>query len=234
MRERTGLELDATFPATKLGWVLDHVDGARAAAEDGRLAYGDVAAWLLHRLAGVHVTDAGNAGRSLLCPLGGLDWDDELLELFRVPRGAAAAGRRLGRGSTPRSRASAVRAAAGDQQASLFGLRCWTAGTAKVTLGTGAFVLAQAGDVAARAAGRHPARRARGGARAPPATRSRASSRPPARRSTGSPGSARCPRGPSSTHCSRAPRARASSACRPCRASAARTGTRASAERCSG
>ena len=86
MRERTGLELDATFPATKLSWVLDHVDGARAAAEDGRLAYGDVAAWLLHRLAGVHVTDAGNAGRSLLCPLGGRDWDDELLELFGVPR----------------------------------------------------------------------------------------------------------------------------------------------------
>jgi glycerol kinase len=145
VRERTGLELDATFPATKLRWVLDHVDGARAAAEDGRLAYGDVAAWLLHRLAGIHVTDAGNAGRSLLCPLGGLDWDAELLDLFGVPRAlmppvvdsdridAAIAG-------VP------VRAAAGDQQASLFGLRCWTAGTAKVTLGTGAFVLAQAGD----------------------------------------------------------------------------------------
>ena len=86
VRERTGLELDATFPATKLRWLLDHVDGARAAAEDGRLAYGDVASWLLHRLAGIHVTDAGNAGRSLLCPLGGLDWDDELLELFGVPR----------------------------------------------------------------------------------------------------------------------------------------------------
>ena len=147
VRERTGLELDATFPATKLGWVLDHVDGARAAAEDGRLAYGDVAAWLLHRLAGVHVTDAGNAGRSLLCPLGGLDWDAELLELFGVPRpllppvvdsdaiDATIAG-------------IPVRAAAGDQQASLFGLRCWTAGTAKVTLGTGAFVLAHAGQAA--------------------------------------------------------------------------------------
>ncbi len=147
VRERTGLELDATFPATKVSWVLDHVDGARAAAEDGRLAYGDVAAWLLHRLGGVHVTDAGNAGRSLLCPLGGLEWDDELLELFGVPPAllppivdsdridATIAG-------VP------VRAAAGDQQASLFGLRCWAAGSAKVTLGTGAFVLAQAGDAA--------------------------------------------------------------------------------------
>jgi glycerol kinase len=145
VRERTGLELDATFPATKLRWVLDHVDGARAAAEDGRLAYGDVAAWLLHRLGGIHVTDAGNAGRSLLCPLGGLDWDAELLELFGVPRALLPP-------VVDSDRIDAViadvpvRAAAGDQQASLFGLRCWTAGTAKVTLGTGAFVLAQAGD----------------------------------------------------------------------------------------
>jgi glycerol kinase len=145
VRERTGLELDATFPATKLRWVLDHVDGARAAAEDGHLAYGDVAAWLLHRLAGVHVTDAGNAGRSLLCPLGGLDWDTELLELFGVPRALLPP-------VVDSDRVDAViadvpvRAAAGDQQASLFGLRCWTAGTAKVTLGTGAFVLAHAGE----------------------------------------------------------------------------------------
>ena len=79
MRERTGLELDATFPATKLRWVLDQVGG-----ED--LAYGDVASWLLRRLGGVHVCDAGNAARSLLCPLGGTDWDDELLELFGIPR----------------------------------------------------------------------------------------------------------------------------------------------------
>ena len=137
VRERTGLELDATFPATKLRWLLDQVDGD--------LAYGDVASWLLARLGGVHVSDAGNAARSLLCPLGGGDWDDELLELFGIPRGllppivdsdaidAEIAG-------VP------VRAAVGDQQASLFGLRCWEPGTAKVTLGTGAFVLAQAGE----------------------------------------------------------------------------------------
>jgi glycerol kinase len=138
VRTRTGLELDATFPATKLRWVLDHVDGEE-------LAYGDVACWLLARLAGVHVCDAGNAARSLLCRLGGLDWDDELLALFGIPRellppiidsdmiDANIAG-------------VSVRAAVGDQQASLFGLRCWEPGTAKVTLGTGAFVLAQAGQ----------------------------------------------------------------------------------------
>jgi glycerol kinase len=155
VRGRTGLELDATFPATKLRWLLDHVDGARAAAEDGRLAYGDVASWLLHRLSGVHVTDAGNAGRSLLCPLGGLDWDDELLELFGVPRALfppvvdsdrieAAAAIGAAGAEVP------VRAAVGDQQASLFGLRCWEPGAAKVTLGTGAFVLAQAGHAPPR------------------------------------------------------------------------------------
>jgi glycerol kinase len=152
VRERTGLELDATFPATKLRWLLDEMTGGVAAnggpaagADDSRLAYGDVASWLLARLAGVHVTDAGNAARSLLCPLGGTDWDDELLTLFGIPRAllppivdsdaikAELAG-------VP------VRAAVGDQQASLFGLRCWEPGTAKVTLGTGAFVLAQAGE----------------------------------------------------------------------------------------
>jgi glycerol kinase len=144
VRERTGLELDATFPATKLRWVLDRVDGA-----DRDLAYGDVASWLLHRLGGIHVCDAGNAGRSLLCRLGGEDWDDELLELFGIPRAmlppiADSDGIEATLAGVP------VRAAAGDQQASLFGLRCWEPGAAKVTLGTGAFVLAQAGSAPPR------------------------------------------------------------------------------------
>ena len=137
VRERTGLELDATFPATKLRWVLDHVG-------PGDLAYSDVASWLLHRLGGVHVCDAGNAGRSLLCPLGGDDWDDELLELFGIPR-ALLPPIVDSDAIEATIEGMPVRAAAGDQQASLFGLRCWEPGTAKVTLGTGAFVLAQAG-----------------------------------------------------------------------------------------
>jgi glycerol kinase len=144
IRRRTGLQLDATFPATKLAWVLDHVTGARAAAGAGELAYGDVACWLTYRLTGEHVTDAGNAGRTLLCPLGGTDWDDELLELFGIPRAllpAIVASDELARARGDLR----VVAAAGDQQASLFGLRCWTPGTAKVTLGTGAFLLVQAG-----------------------------------------------------------------------------------------
>ena len=101
--------------------------------------------------------------------------------------------------STPSIDGIPVRAAAGDQQASLFGLRCWEPGTAKVTLGTGAFVLAQAGTHRPASAGRHPRLDAPGGAPAPPATRSRASSRPPPPRSTGSRASAPCRRPRSST-----------------------------------
>jgi glycerol kinase len=155
VRERSGLELDATFPATKLAWLLDHVPGARADAEAGRLAYGDVASWLLHRLAGIHVTDAGNAGRSLLCPLGGVEWDDALLDLFGVPRALLppivdSDGVSAPLDEHPPPGGLPVRAVVGDQQASLFGLRCWTTGSAKVTLGTGAFVLVHAGETAPR------------------------------------------------------------------------------------
>jgi glycerol kinase len=144
VRARTGLELDATFPATKLAWLLDHVPGARAAAEAGELAYGDVACWLLHRLTGVHLTDAGNAGRTLLCALGGTTWDDELLGRFGIPRAllpeiADSDAIAASCDGIP------IRAVAGDQQASLFGLRCWSPGEAKVTLGTGAFLLVNAG-----------------------------------------------------------------------------------------
>jgi glycerol kinase len=141
VRRRTGLELDPTFPATKLGWVLDHVPGARRAAEAGELAYGDVACWLTYKLTGEHVTDAGNAGRTLLCGLGGTDWDPELLDLFGIPRVMLPPIV-----ASDAVRAGPVRALAGDQQASLFGLRCWTPGAAKVTLGTGAFLLVHAGE----------------------------------------------------------------------------------------
>lgn len=153
VRARTGLELDATFPATKIGWVLDHVDGARAAAEAGELVYDDVAAWLVRHLTGVHACEVGNAGRTLLCRQGGEDWDDELLSLFGIPRAmlppivdsdalASLAPTSVDSGE-PR-----VAGVLGDQQASLFGLGCRREGMAKVTLGTGAFILAQAGAAA--------------------------------------------------------------------------------------
>lgn len=150
VRARTGLELDAIFPATKVGWVLDHVEGARAAAEAGELVYEDVAGWLIRHLAGIHACEVGNAGRTQLCPLGGDDWDDELLDLFGVPRAllppivdsdAIASLTQAPLIATDLLVAGVL----GDQQASLFGLGCRRPGMAKVTLGTGAFVLAQAG-----------------------------------------------------------------------------------------
>jgi len=142
------LELDATFPATKVAWVLDHVAGARAAAEAGELAYHDVGGWLVSHLAGVEACEVGNAGRTLLCPLGGRRWDDALLDLFEVPRPMLApivdsddiGGFGAGAGAE-----FPVTSVLGDQQASLFGLGCHGRGAAKVTLGTGAFILAQAG-----------------------------------------------------------------------------------------
>jgi glycerol kinase len=152
VRGRTGLELDATFPATKLRWVLEHVPGALAAAEAGELAYGDVGCWLVHQLGGggLHVSDAGNAGRSLLAGIGEPDWDDALLGLFGVPRALLPAivdsDGPFGVTSTAVLGAELpIVAVLGDQQASLLGQRCLARGQAKVTLGTGGFLLVQAG-----------------------------------------------------------------------------------------
>jgi glycerol kinase len=154
VRARTGLELDATFPATKIRWVLDHVPGALRAAEAGELAYGDVASWLVHSLGdgALHVSEAGNAGRTMLAALGEASWDGELLELFGVP--AALLPEIVDSDATLGSTAAAmvggelpIVGVLGDQQASLFGQRCFEAGQAKVTLGTGGFLLVQAGHV---------------------------------------------------------------------------------------
>jgi glycerol kinase len=150
VRERTGLPLDPTFPPTKLRSVLD---GLGSAADDpAALAYGDVASWLTFRLSGgaAHVSDVGNASRSSLVATATLDWDPELLRLFGIPAeilpgvvasdaGVASTAAAVLGGEAP------VRGVAGDQQASLFGHGAWDAGEAKVTLGTGAFLWANAG-----------------------------------------------------------------------------------------
>lgn len=154
VRARTGLELDPTFSATKLAWVLDHVAGARSRARAGELVFHDVAGWLIRSLTGAERCDVGNAGRTLLCGLGANDWDDELLTLFDVPRALmpaivdSDAIDAVGGSGLDGVR---IVAALGDQQASLFGLGCRSRGQAKVTLGTGAFLLVHAG-------GRPPAR----------------------------------------------------------------------------
>jgi glycerol kinase len=152
IRSRTGLELDPSFSATKLGWVLENVDGSRRAAEGGELAFGDVACWLIWRLSGgaTHVTEPSNASRSMLLDLGSLEWDPELLELFGIPGALLPDLRPTGSllaetdpgvvgGRAP------IAGALGDQQAALFGQQCWEPGMTKLTLGTGAFVWANAG-----------------------------------------------------------------------------------------
>jgi glycerol kinase len=153
VRERTGLELDPSFSATKLAWVLERRPELADAARDGRLCFGDVASWLLWRLSGgrVHVTEPSNASRSMLFDLRTLGWDDELLALFGIPRALLPEVRPTGSilAETDPAVLGArvpVAGALGDQQAALFGQECWVAGMAKVTLGTGAFLWMNAGS----------------------------------------------------------------------------------------
>jgi glycerol kinase len=152
IRERTGLELDPSFSATKLAWLLDSVDGARRAAEAGELAFGDVASWLIWQLSGgaVHVTEPSNASRSMLMNLKELSWDDELLAQFGVSTSLLPEIRPTGSilATTDPEVVGAdipIAGALGDQQAALFGQQCWSPGETKVTLGTGAFIWANAG-----------------------------------------------------------------------------------------
>ena len=153
MRQRTGLVIDAYFSGTKIAWILDHVDGARVKASQGRLAFGTIDTWLVWNLTGgrVHVTDVSNASRTMLFNIHTLGWDDELLRMLNVPAsllpevrassevyGRVAAG--LGLDGVP------IAGMAGDQQAALFGQMCVTPGMAKNTYGTGCFLLQNTGD----------------------------------------------------------------------------------------
>jgi glycerol kinase len=155
--ERTGLRLDPYFSATKIGWMLDHVPGARAKAEAGALAFGTVDSFLLWRLTGgaVHAIDATNASRTLLCDIRTARWDEELLRLFRVPAKLLPEIRDCAGdfGTTlPEllGGAIAIRGVAGDQQAALIGQGCFAPGTIKATYGTGGFVLLNIGAEATR------------------------------------------------------------------------------------
>jgi glycerol kinase len=146
LRERTGLMPSPYFSATKVRWLLDH-----AGRDPAELMFGTVDSWLVWRLTGgaEHLTDRTNASRTLLCGLASLEWDDELLELFGVPRevlprivpstGVVAEAALLG-ATVP------VAGIAGDQQAALAGQACFAPGDAKVTYGTGSFLLVHDGD----------------------------------------------------------------------------------------
>lgn len=150
--QRTGLIIDPYFSATKIGWLLDHIDGARAAAEAGRLAFGTVDTFLIWRLTGgrVHATDATNAARTLLYDISANRWDPELLDLFGIPASLLPEVRdcRADYGSTEPSllgAAIAIRGVAGDQQAATMGQACFRPGMAKSTYGTGCFALLNTG-----------------------------------------------------------------------------------------
>jgi glycerol kinase len=153
VRAKTGLVLDPYFSATKLAWLLDHVEGARARAEAGELCFGTIDSWLVWRFTdGVaHVTDASNASRTLLYDIHQGGWDDELCALFGVPRAVLPEVRGsaevygLTRGCTMLPDGIPVSGMAGDQQAALFGQACFQAGESKCTYGTGAFLLMNTG-----------------------------------------------------------------------------------------
>jgi glycerol kinase len=150
--DKTGLLLDPYFSATKLGWLLDNVDGARAAAGQGRLAFGTVDSFLLFRLTGgkVHLTDATNAARTLIFDIGRGAWDEDLLKLFNAPRGLLPEVRDCTAefGETePQLFGGAIRirGIAGDQQAATIGQGCFQPGMMKSTYGTGCFALLNTG-----------------------------------------------------------------------------------------
>lgn len=150
---RTGLLLDPYFSATKLAWILDNVEGARAAAGRGELAFGTVDSFLLWRLTGgkVHATDATNASRSMLYDIRQNCWSDELLECFDIPASILPEVRDCADDfgiSDPSILGAAVTIGgiAGDQQAATIGQACFEAGMVKSTYGTGCFALLNTGS----------------------------------------------------------------------------------------
>lgn len=153
IREKTGLEVDAYFSASKIKWILDNVEGARERAESGELAFGTVDSWLIWKLtnADLHVTDVSNASRTMLFNINSLEWDDELLEIFDIPMAILPVVRSssevYGEIETPDElKGVKIAGIAGDQQAALFGQLCFDVGSTKNTYGTGCFMLQNIGE----------------------------------------------------------------------------------------
>jgi glycerol kinase len=157
VRERTGLPLGPMFSASKLGYLLDRDPSLRASAESGDALAGTIDSWLAWNLSGgtLHVTDAGNASRTMLLDIGRLAWDPALLELFKVPSvmmpavvaTSAVLGETVPRGALPRAPITALVA---DSHAAMYGLGCTRPGTAKATYGTGTSLAAPTGTARAR------------------------------------------------------------------------------------
>ncbi len=157
IQEKTGLIIDAYFSASKIKWILDHVEGARALAENGDLCFGTVDSWLVWKLTNgkVHVTDATNASRTMLFNIHSLEWDTELLDLFTIPKSILPDVKSSSEiyGSTNllvTNQEIPIAGIAGDQQAALFGQICTKPGMVKNTYGTGCFMLMHTGEKAVR------------------------------------------------------------------------------------
>lgn len=153
IQNTTGLKIDAYFSASKIKWILDNVDGARQKAQSGDLLFGTIDTWLIWKLSGgnIHITDYTNASRTMLFDIHNLCWDDKLLQIFGIPKVML-----------PKVKSSSeiygnvnilgcdipLSGIAGDQQAALFGQRCFNAGDIKNTYGTGCFLLMNTGNTA--------------------------------------------------------------------------------------
>ena len=155
IQEKTGLIIDAYFSATKLKWILDNVSGARKKAENGELAFGTIDTWLTWKLSGgeLHVTDVSNASRTMLFNIHNCKWDEELLELFTIPKSLLAEVKASSKiygvtGSTVPDSRIPIAGITGDQQAALFGQLCTQPGMVKNTYGTGCFMLMNTGEKA--------------------------------------------------------------------------------------
>lgn len=151
IRSKTGLKIDAYFSASKIRWLLDHVPGAREQAERGELLFGTIETWLLWNLTEgrVHITDYSNAARTMLFNIHTLAWDEELLDLFNIPRSILPTPRpnsEIYGETTLFGTAIPIGGMAGDQQAALFGQCCFEKGEAKNTYGTGCFMLMNTGE----------------------------------------------------------------------------------------
>ncbi len=153
IRKKTGLVIDAYFSGTKVKWILDQVEGVRDRAEKGELLMGTIDTWLIWKMTkgALHITDVTNACRTLFFNINTLDWDDELLELFDVPKNMLPEVRQSSEvygHTSPNFFAAKIPIAgiAGDQQAALFGQMCTKQGMVKNTYGTGCFMLMNIGD----------------------------------------------------------------------------------------
>lgn len=153
IRKTTGLRIDAYFSATKIKWILDNVPGARDRAENGELLFGTVDTWLIWKLSGgkIHVTDRTNAARTMLYDIHSLTWDKRILEILQIPKCMLPEVRPSSEiyGNVNILGAEIpVSGIAGDQQAALFGQKCFCEGDIKNTYGTGCFLLMNTGAAA--------------------------------------------------------------------------------------